>query len=108
MDCAARGSTSPRGSAQIACRRYVLVSPCRDEAEHMRRTLESVIAQSVPPALWVVVDDGSTDETPSILESYRARVPYLRVVRRLDRGRRNVGPGVIEAFYAGLQTVALE
>jgi len=92
----------------MACRRYVLVSPCRDEAEHMRRTLESVIAQSIPPALWAVVDDGSTDETPSILESYSARVPYLRVVRRADRGTRNVGPGVIEAFYAGLETVALE
>jgi biofilm PGA synthesis N-glycosyltransferase PgaC len=74
----------------------------------MRRTLESVMAQSIPPALWVVVDDGSTDETPSILESYRARVPYLHVVRRADRGRRSVGPGVIEAFYAGLETVALE
>jgi glycosyltransferase involved in cell wall biosynthesis len=73
----------------------------------MRRTLESVMAQSVPPALWVVVDDGSTDETASILESYRARVPYLRIVRRADRGRRNVGPGVVEAFHAGLQTVAL-
>jgi poly-beta-1,6-N-acetyl-D-glucosamine synthase len=74
----------------------------------MRRTLESVLAQSVPPALWVVVDDGSTDDTPAILESYRSRMPYLRVVRRADRGRRSVGPGVIEAFYAGLQTVTLE
>jgi glycosyltransferase involved in cell wall biosynthesis len=73
----------------------------------MRRTLESVVAQSVPPALWVVVDDGSTDETPAILESYRARVPYLRIVRRANRGRRSVGPGVIEAFYAGLDTIKL-
>jgi biofilm PGA synthesis N-glycosyltransferase PgaC len=92
----------------MARRRYVLISPCRDEAEHMRRTLESVVAQRFPPALWVVVDDGSTDDTPAILESYRARVPYLRIVRRADRGRRNVGPGVIEAFYAGLETVSLE
>jgi poly-beta-1,6-N-acetyl-D-glucosamine synthase len=30
------------------------------------------------------------------------------VVRRTDRGRRQVGPGVIEAFYAGLETVRLE
>jgi len=74
----------------------------------MRRTLDSVLAQSVPPALWVVVDDGSTDETPAILEEYAARIPYLRVVRRADRGGRSVGPGVIEAFYAGLETVALE
>ncbi len=60
------------------------------------------------PALWVVVDDGSTDETPAILEDYVTRLPYLRVVRRNDRGRRQVGPGVIEAFYAGLETVCLQ
>ena len=88
--------------------RYLLVSPCRDEAEYLRRTLDSVAAQSVPPALWIVVDDGSTDETSAILQDYLTRLPYLRVVRRDDRGRRQVGPGVIEAFYAGLETVRLE
>src|SRR5215469_3192474 len=89
-------------------RRYLLVSPCRDEAQYLRRTLNSVAAQSVPPALWMVVDDGSTDETPAILEEYARRLPYLRVVRRADRGGRQVGPGVIEAFYAGLGAVRLE
>ena len=58
--------------------RYVLVSPCRDESKHMRRTLDSVAAQTVPPALWVVVDDGSTDATPAILEEYVSKLPYLR------------------------------
>lgn len=89
-------------------RRYLLISPCRDEAEHLRRTLDSVAAQSVQPALWVVVDDGSSDETPVILEEYIRHLPYLRVVRRSDRGRRQVGPGVIDTFYAGLDTVHLE
>jgi glycosyltransferase involved in cell wall biosynthesis len=89
-------------------RRYVLISPCRDEAKYLRRTLDSVAAQSVPPALWVVVDDGSTDATPAILEEYAGRLSYLRVVRRTDRGGRQVGPGVIEAFYAGLEMVRLE
>jgi glycosyltransferase involved in cell wall biosynthesis len=74
----------------------------------MRRTLDSVAAQSIPPALWIVVDDGSTDETPQILADYARRLPFLRVVRRTDRGGRSVGPGVIEAFYAGLQGVDLE
>jgi biofilm PGA synthesis N-glycosyltransferase PgaC len=91
-----------------AARRYVLISPCRDEAQHMRRTLDSVAAQTVAPALWVVIDDGSSDATPTILEQYAQRLPYLRVVRRPDRGRRSVGPGVVEAFYAGLETVALD
>ncbi|MFM9995272.1 MAG: glycosyltransferase [Phycisphaerales bacterium] len=89
-------------------RRYVLIAPCRDEAKFMRRTLDSIAAQSVPPTLFVVVDDGSTDDTPKILSEYAARMPYLRVVRREDRGKRSVGPGVIEAFYAGLDTVRLD
>ena len=89
-------------------RRYLLISPCRDEAKYLRRTLDSVAAQSVQPAAWVMVDDGSTDGTPAILEEYARRLPYLRVVRRTDRGRREVGAGVIEAFYAGLKTVRLE
>src|SRR5271154_7136764 len=91
-----------------ASRRYPLISPCRDEAQYLRRTLDSVAAQSVPPALWVIVDDGSTDGTPAILEEYARRLLYLRAVRRTDRGRREVGPGVIEAFSPGLETVRLE
>lgn len=86
-------------------RRYLLISPCRNEADFMRQTLDSVIAQSIRPARWVIVDDGSTDATPDILAEYAARHDWVRVVTRADRGRRAVGPGVIEAFYAGYETV---
>jgi biofilm PGA synthesis N-glycosyltransferase PgaC len=92
-------------SAPTRGRRYVLITPCRNEAAFARRTLDSVIAQSVRPALWVIVDDGSSDTTPAILADYAARFDFIRVVRRDDRGRRSVGPGVIEAFYAGYSTI---
>ena len=46
-------------------RNYVLIWPCRNEARHFRQTLDTVIAQSERPALWVIVDDGSSDETPN-------------------------------------------
>jgi biofilm PGA synthesis N-glycosyltransferase PgaC len=74
----------------------------------MRRTLDSVVAQSVTPTLWVIIDDGSTDETPDILAEYTAKHDWIRVVPKPDRGHRAVGPGVIEAFYAGLDTVSLD
>jgi len=86
-------------------RDYVIISPARDEAEFARRTLDSVTGQTVPPALWVIVDDGSTDGTTEIIAEYAARFPYIRVHRRANRGVRSVGPGVIEAFYDGLATV---
>jgi hypothetical protein len=92
----------------MRARRYCLVTPCRDEARFARRTLDSVIAQAEPPGLWVIVDDGSRDETPAILAEYAARVPWIRVVRRVDRGERKVGGGVIEAFYSGLAEVDLD
>ena len=95
------GTDREGGSAQ----RYLLISPCRNEAAFMRRTLDSVIAQTVRPALWIVVDDGSTDPTPEILAEYAARHPWIRIVPKPDRGHRAVGPGVIEAFRAGLETV---
>jgi len=92
-------------SAPARGRRYVLITPCRNEAAFARRTLDTVIGQSIRPALWVIVDDGSTDATPVILAEYAARFDFIRIVRSEDRGRRSVGPGVIEAFYAGFDTI---
>ena len=74
----------------------------------MRETLDSVLAQSVRPEKWVIVDDGSSDATPRILEEYAARHAWIEVVTRRDRGHRSVGPGVIDAFYAGYERVRAE
>jgi len=85
--------------------RYLLISPCRNEAQYMRQTLDSVIAQTIPPARWVIVDDGSTDDTPQILTTYASQYPWIQIVTRHDRGGRSVGPGVVEAFYAGYEII---
>ena len=84
---------------------YALISPCRNEADYMRRTLDSVIAQTVRPDLWLIVDDGSSDATPEILAEYAAAHDWIRVAPKPDRGHRAVGPGVIEAFYFGLDQI---
>jgi glycosyltransferase involved in cell wall biosynthesis len=74
----------------------------------MRRTLDALERQTLKPRLIVIVDDGSTDDTPRILDEYRSRLTTMRIIRRENRGVRAVGPGVIEAFYAGLDTVRLD
>jgi glycosyltransferase involved in cell wall biosynthesis len=85
--------------------RYVLISPCRNEAKYMRRTLDSVIAQSILPALWVIVDDGSSDGSTEILQEYAARHEWIKIVGRKNRGHRLVGPGVIDAFNEGYSRI---
>ncbi len=88
-------------------RSYVLISPCRNEEAFLRWTLDSVSAQSVLPSEWIVVDDGSTDATPEILREYQSKLPFLKVITRTDRGKRSVGPGVIEAFYTGFEQISV-
>lgn len=93
---------------QTSARKYLIVSPCRDEEQYMRHTLDGVVAQTVRPDTWVIVDDGSTDRSPGILAEYATKYPFIKVVSRQNRGRRAVGPGVIDAFYAGLETIRLD
>ena len=81
--------------------RYVIVTPIRDEEEFIEATIASVRGQSVTPAEWIIVNDGSSDRTGEIIDRYAAQVPWIRVVHRTNRGFRKSGGGVVEAFYDG-------
>lgn len=93
---------------QKAAPRIVIVSPCRDEERTLSRTIACMERQTLKPALWIVVDDGSTDRTPELLAEAQKRIPWLRVVPRKDRGFRKVGGGVIDAFYSGLEAADID
>jgi len=59
----------------------LLITPARDEAAHLERTIRSVATQTQRPDLWLIVDDGSTDATPEILARAAAELPFVRVLR---------------------------
>jgi poly-beta-1,6-N-acetyl-D-glucosamine synthase len=89
-------------------RRLVIISPCRDEAQYVRFTLDSVVKQTCRPDLWLIVDDGSRDRTPGIVQHYANQHAWIRLIRRDRGGSRQLGPGVVNAFNAGLAALGDE
>jgi glycosyltransferase involved in cell wall biosynthesis len=65
--------------------RLLLITPARDEAAHLERTIRAVAAQTRHPDLWLIVDDGSTDATPRILGRWASELPFLRVLQAPPR-----------------------
>lgn len=84
---------------------YVLVTPARNEADFIERTILSVVAQTAPPRKWVIVSDGSTDGTDDIVRKYAAEYPWIELVRTPERRERNFS-GKVYAFNAGYARVA--
>lgn len=80
---------------------YCIITPVRDEEEFIGGTIEAVAAQSIPPAEWIIVDDGSADQTGAIVDQYSRKYPWIRLARRGNRGFRSTGGG-IEGFLYGV------
>ena len=67
-----------------------VVIPCFNQGHYLREALQSVLAQTLPPAEIVVVDDGSTDNTAAIAREYSK----VRCIHQRNRGlasARNAG-----------------
>jgi biofilm PGA synthesis N-glycosyltransferase PgaC len=83
---------------------YVIISPARNEAQFIELTLKSVVAQTLLPSRWVIVSDGSTDDTDNIVSKYAARYPWIELLRMPERKERDFA-GKVHAFNAGRERV---
>jgi biofilm PGA synthesis N-glycosyltransferase PgaC len=88
----------------LSATKYVIITPVRDEEAYIRSTIESMLGQTILPAEWVIVNDGSTDKTGEIIDGYSERYPWIRAVHRTNRGFRKAGGGVVDAFNDGYRT----
>ena len=55
-----------------------IVTPTYNQAEFLAATLDSMLAQDYPNIEYIVLDDGSTDGTPEVLNRYTGRVRWER------------------------------
>ncbi len=83
---------------------YVVITPARNEGNHIGRLLDSMAAQTHRPLRWVIVSDGSTDNTEELIAEYQQRHSWIQLLRKRDRRERNFAAKV-ECFNEGLRTV---
>lgn len=83
---------------------YVLITPARNEEAFIEKTIQSVVSQTVLPARWVIVNDGSTDATGQIVRKYAASYEWLEIVDMPERRDRNFAAKVY-SFNAGYERV---
>jgi glycosyltransferase involved in cell wall biosynthesis len=84
--------------------RYALVTPARNEVRFIEGTIQSVVAQTVRPVIWVVVSDGSTDGTDEIVMRYLKDHPWMELVRMPEHRDRHFSSKV-HCFNAGFEKV---
>jgi glycosyltransferase involved in cell wall biosynthesis len=60
---------------------YILITPCKNEEENLQKLAESIVNQAIKPKLWVIIDDGSTDNTPAILNNLVSEYKWIGIIR---------------------------
>lgn len=81
---------------------YVLITPAKNEEEFLPIVADSVIKQSLLPALWVIVDDGSTDKTPEIIEDLKNKYEWIHSIK-LSEGERDLTFRVSFVYRSGFR-----
>jgi hypothetical protein len=90
--------------------RYALVTAARNEEAFIEQTIGSVVAQSVIPARWIIVNDSSTDRTEQLVVKHASRHPFIRLITMPRDGKRHFGAQVraINFGCAGLRQMPHE
>lgn len=82
-------------------KKYVLLTAAKDEESCIDETIHLVLRQTVKPVAWLIIDDGSSDQTAAIIERFAAEYPFIKLYSSKSRDGRNFGSQykAIQAAY---------
>ena len=84
---------------------FYIVIPAHNEADSIGLTIHSLVNQTLKPKQIVVVNDNSTDNTESIVDSYVKKHPFISLVNNKSSNQHLPGSKIINAFYKGFDTL---
>jgi poly-beta-1,6-N-acetyl-D-glucosamine synthase len=95
---------TPRGPS------YAAITPARDEALNLRRLGDCMLSQTRRPEAWIIVDDGSLDDTAEIVAELSRDQDWIRIICRSDADEAALADGRaggrdVMAFNAGVSAL---
>jgi glycosyltransferase involved in cell wall biosynthesis len=81
---------------------YVIITPAHNEADFIGKTALSMISQTIRPVKWIVVNDGSVDQTGEIIQEFANRFDFIQLVNLQRDAERNFARKAI-AFKRGME-----
>ena len=68
---------------------YILITAAYNEASMIENTIKSVITQKTLPSKWIIVNDGSIDDTECIVENYARDNNFIELITRVKKEGRD-------------------
>jgi biofilm PGA synthesis N-glycosyltransferase PgaC len=87
---------------------YAIITPARNEADTLGRLADALRRQTLLPVRWVIVENGSTDQTGDVAQTLAARFEWVRLLRLPESGLRERGAPIVRALHAGLDVLDVE
>jgi glycosyltransferase involved in cell wall biosynthesis len=81
---------------------YAVITPVRDEAENLARLADCMQAQTIQPDAWVIVDNGSVDDTLELAKRLAAEHDWIRAITAEPADVARPGAPIVRAFNVGL------
>ncbi len=91
--------------SHTASRRYILVTAAKNEEKSLPGLITSIINQSIKPSLWVIVDDGSTDDTATIIKEAELKHDWIKTIQLGEsrRGSKSYANACIKGFEFAIE-----
>jgi poly-beta-1,6-N-acetyl-D-glucosamine synthase len=88
--------------------KLIIITPVRNEEKYIDSCIQCMLRQTYLPKKWIIVNDGSDDDTEKIVLEYADKHDFMKYIKIPDRGYRYPGRGVVDAFYVGYETLDKE
>ena len=83
---------------------YIIITAARNEGEYIENLIQSVVSQTILPFKWIIVSDGSKDNTEDIVTRYINQYDFINYIKINGDKERNFG-SKIKAFNEGVNKI---